>query len=169
MLVVDLNDKDNDDILNNNELQLPSESRNSFVMRADAQILSSTCSSARCPAHSVILRPAQPHPNPATCSGPGQCFVLCAQPAIVSRIAYNFWFQSLIRRLLNLIAEILWIVLGKFLQYSLLIIIAFIAWSKYHYSLRVLILFFLLQSISWDVSSGDNDYRIFYKNARQIS
>lgn len=69
MLVVDLNDKDNDDILNNNELQLPSESRNSFVMRADAQILSSTCS-ARCPAHSVILRPtANQQPNQATCCG----------------------------------------------------------------------------------------------------
>lgn len=71
MLVVDLNDKDNDDILNNNELQLPSESRNSFVMRADAQILSSTCSAARCPAHSVILRPPLPRPHPATCCGPG--------------------------------------------------------------------------------------------------
>lgn len=41
-----------EDILNNNELQLPVESRNSCVMRADAQILSSV---GRTPARSDLV------------------------------------------------------------------------------------------------------------------
>lgn len=108
-------------ILNNNELQLPNESRNSFVMRADAQILSSR---SQCPymapsVHLSILSSfhafrilslatpsAPPAADAATAASPrifGRCFVLCPPLAIVLRIAYNFWFPSLTRCLLNLI------------------------------------------------------------------
>lgn len=80
---------DDEDILNNNELQLPGESRNSCVMRADAQILSSslptslTGTSGLRPLDGTTLLLLPLH---TVCLFPLFCFM----SAIATRLAYNF-------------------------------------------------------------------------------
>lgn len=82
---------DDEDILNNNELQLPGESRNSCVMRADAQILSSSLPSPSmtwCPvpadyAHLTALLFSYSLSTPFVCF---LCFVLCRQLQLASHI-----------------------------------------------------------------------------------
>lgn len=83
---------DDEDILNNNELQLPGESRNSCVMRADAQILSSSLpSSSDLVPGTSGLRPLDGTtllllPLHTVCLFPLFCFM----SAIATRLAYNF-------------------------------------------------------------------------------